>query len=108
MQFTSYQTSSNITTNDSTLQFKTATKTGDGIWVAVTGSDFAGAHTISVSDTQGNTYTLLDQKNDGPPGTQTVAHFYAANIVGDPATPDTITVHWGTDNYKVTSGAMTV
>jgi hypothetical protein len=73
---------------------------GDTIWVAATVTDFAGAHSIALSDTQGNVYTLLDQVNDGPPGTQSVAHFYAANIVGDSMTPDTITVTWGNDDYK--------
>jgi len=29
-----------------------------------------------------------------------VAHFYAANIVGDSTTPDTITLTWSNDNYK--------
>lgn len=99
-QFVSTQTKDADFANDSTVQFQTPTKTGDAIWVAVTVADFGGVHAITVSDTQGNTYTLLDQKNDGLPGTQTVAHFYAASIVGDTATPDTITVHWGSDNYK--------
>jgi len=100
VQFTSFQTMNTDGENDSTLQFQSPTKTGDAIWVAVTVSDFGGVHAISVSDTQGNAYTLLDQENDGQPGTQTVAHFYAGNIVGDNGTPDTITVHWDFDNYK--------
>ena len=100
LQFASTQTKDADFANDSTVQFQTPTKTGDAIWVAVTVADFGGVHAITVSDTQGNTYTLLDQKNDGLPGTQTVAHFYARNIVGDTGTPDTITVHWGFDNYK--------
>lgn len=100
VQFTSFQTPDADNGNDSTVQFHEPTKTGDAIWVAVTVPDFGGVHQISVSDTQGNTYTFLDQKNDGKPGTQSVAHFYAGNIVGDTGTPDTITVHWGVDNYK--------
>lgn len=100
VQFTSFQTTSADNANDSTVRFKAPTKTGDAIWVAVTVPDYGGVHTISVSDTQGNTYVLLDQKNDGKPGTQSVAHFYAANIVGDSGVPDTVTVHWSVDNYK--------
>ena len=100
VQFASFQTKDADFANDSTVQFQTPTKPGDAIWVAVTVADFGGVHAISVSDTQGNSYTLLDQKDDGRPGTQTVAHFYARNIVGDAGTPDAITVHWGSDNYK--------
>jgi hypothetical protein len=100
VQFATFQTKDADFANDSTVQFQSPTKTGDAIWVAVTVADFGGVHTISVSDTQGNTYALLDQKNDGLPGTQTVAHFYAGNIVGDNGAPDTITVHWSSDNYK--------
>lgn len=100
LQFASTQTKDADFANDSTVQFQTPTKTGDAIWVAVTVADFGGVHAITVSDTQGNAYTLLDQKNDGLPGTQTVAHFYAGNIVGDTGAPATITVHWGSDNYK--------
>jgi hypothetical protein len=100
VQFASFQTPNADFANDSTVQFQAPTKTGDAIWVAVTVPDFGGVHGISVSDTQGNAYTLLDQKNDGQPGTQTVAHFYAGNIVGDSGTPDTITIHWSSDNYK--------
>ena len=100
VQFAQVQTTNADFENDSTVQFPAPTRTGDAIWVAVTVPDFGGVHGISVSDTQGNAYTLLDQKNDGQPGTQTVAHFYAANIVGDNGTPDTVTVHWSSDNYK--------
>jgi hypothetical protein len=95
-----FQTTGSIFAIDTTVQFNAVTKVGDTIWVAATVSDIAGAHAISVSDTQGNVYTLLDQVNDGSPGTQSVAHFYAANIVGDGTTPDTITVVWSNDNYK--------
>ena len=100
VQFVTVQSADAENEDDSTVQFPAPTKTGDAIWVAVTVPDFGGVHTISVTDTQGNTYTLLDQKNDGKPGTQSVAHFYAANIVGDTATPDSVTVHWSVDNYK--------
>jgi hypothetical protein len=100
VQTNTFQTTSNNDSGNSPVQFKTATKAGDTIWVAVTLSDFAGVHTISVSDTQNNVFTLLDQENDGTPGTQTVAHFYAANIIGDTTTPDTVTVVWSTENYK--------
>jgi hypothetical protein len=96
---TSQTTGGNFATN-TTVRFNAVTKAGNTIWVAATVSDFTGAHTISVSDTQGNVYTLLDQVNDGSPGTQSVAHFYAANIVGDGTTPDTLTVTWGNDDYK--------
>ncbi len=100
VQWTTYSTSGNATEGNSTLQFDSATKAGDTIWVAVTVSDYAGVHSIGVTDTQGNSYTLLDQENDGPPGTQTVAHFYASSIAGDTASPDTVTINWTQDNYK--------
>jgi len=99
-QSNTFYTAGNTQTGNSTVQFQKATKAGDTIWVAVTLSDFAGVHTISVSDTQGNAFTLLDQKNDGAPGSQTVAHFYAPNIIGDTTTPDTVTVNWSEENYK--------
>jgi hypothetical protein len=100
VQTNAFQTTGTNFATDTKAQFNAATKAGDTIWVAATVSDSALVHTISVSDTQGNVYTLLDQVNDGPPGIQTVAHFYAANIVGDGTTPDTITVTWSNDNYK--------
>ena len=100
VQYNVYQTQSNDTQVNSTVSFNSLTKKGDMIWVAVTVSDYAGVHQISVSDTQGNTYTLLDQVNDPLPGAQTVAHFYAANIAGDSAAPDTVTINWNTDDYK--------
>jgi hypothetical protein len=100
VQTNTFQTTDANYATDTTVQFNAATKAGGTIWVAATVSDFGGVHTISVSDTQRNVYTLLYQVNDGAPGTQSVAHFYAANIVGDSTTPDTITVTWGNDNYK--------
>ncbi len=100
VQYHIYQTIDAAGENQSTVQFNSATHAGNIIWVAVTISDYFVAHTISVTDRQGNNYTLLDQENDGRPGSATVAHFYAKNIVGDSATPDTITVNWGYDNYK--------
>jgi hypothetical protein len=100
VQTNSFQTTGSSFADDTTVQFKAMTMAGDVIWVAATVSDFAGARAISVSDTQGNVYTLIDQVNDGAPGTQSVAHFYAANIAGDGTTPDTITVTWVNDNYK--------
>jgi hypothetical protein len=100
VQWNTFQTTGTADAVNTPVQFTTATKAGDTIWVAVTLSDFAGVHTISVTDTQNNAFTLLDQENDGAPGTQTVAHFYAANIVGDAMTPDTVTVVWTTENYK--------
>jgi hypothetical protein len=100
VQTNTFQTTGSSFATDTTVQFNTVTKAGGTIWVAATVSDFGGVHTISVSDTQGNVYTLLDQVNDGSPGTQSVAHFYAANIVGDGTTPDIITVAWANDNYK--------
>jgi hypothetical protein len=100
VQSNSFQTTSNNLAANSTVQFTSPTKAGDTIWVVATVSDFGGIHTIAVSDTQGNTYTLLDQENDVGPGFQTVAHFYAQDIVGDAAIPDTITVTWSDDDYK--------
>jgi hypothetical protein len=100
VQTNTFQTTDANYATDTTVQFNAATKAGDTIWVAATVSDFGAVHTISVSDTQRNVYTLLYQVDDGAPGTQSVAHFYAANIVGDSTTPDTITVTWGNDNYK--------
>lgn len=100
VQYNIYQTVNALGENQSILRFNSATHAGNLIWVAVTVSDYAGAHTISITDTQGNNYMLLDQENDGRPGSATVAHFYARNIVGDSSTPDTITVTWGYDNYK--------
>jgi len=82
---------------NSTVTFSKATTKGDTIWVAATVSDYGGIHTISVTDTQGNTYDKLDQKNDGSPGSQSVAQFYAGDIKGG---NDTITVTWTSDNYK--------
>jgi hypothetical protein len=100
VQTNTFQTTGSNFATDTAVRFNAVTKAGDTIWVAATVSDSVAAHTISVSDTQGNVYTLLDQVNDGSPGTQSVAHFYAANIVGDSTTPDTITVAWSYDNYK--------
>ena len=100
LQTSTFQTPDAVTVNDAAAQFTALTVAGDAIWVAVTIPDFGGVHTISVSDTQGNTYTQLDQKDDGAPGAQSVAHFYAANIRGDSATPDTVNVNSGLDNYQ--------
>jgi hypothetical protein len=100
VQFTFNQSPGNGMEGNSTLPFENLTNAGDTIWVAVTVSDYAGVHTIAVTDSQNNSYTLLDQENDLAPGSQTVAHFYASNIVGDTSTPDTVTVVWGEDNYK--------
>lgn len=82
---------------NSTVTFTKATTKGDTIWVVATVSDYGGIHTISVTDTQNNTYDKLDQKNDGSPGSQSVAQFYAGNIAGG---SDTVTVNWTSDNYK--------
>jgi hypothetical protein len=100
VQTNTFQTTGSDFADDTTVQFNAVTMAGDTLWVAATVSNFAGAHAISVSDTQGNVFTLLKQVDDGPPGTQSVAHFYAANIAGDSTTPDTITVAWSNDNYK--------
>ncbi len=100
VQWNSFQTTLTNSDVDSSVQFKSPTKAGDAIWVAVTVSDIIMAYTITVTDTQGNQFTLLDQENDGAPGYQTVAHFYAANIAGDATTPDTVTAVWPADNYK--------
>jgi hypothetical protein len=100
VQYATHQTSGTVDENNSLIQFHTMTKAGHTIWVAATVSDYASVHAISVTDTQGNVYTELDQKNDEAPGYQSLAHFYASNIAGDASTPDTITIHWTTDNYK--------
>ncbi len=84
-------------TGNSSVAFAKATAAGDAIWVAATVSDYGGIHSITVTDSQHNTYYALNQENDGRPGAQSVAHFYAENIVGG---ADTITVNWGADNYK--------
>jgi hypothetical protein len=81
------------------VQFNSPTTAGNLIWVAVTVSDYDGAHTITVTDSQGNTFTELNQVNDQF-GQQTVAQFYAPHIVGDAGSRDTVTVSWGNDDYK--------
>jgi hypothetical protein len=82
---------------NSSVTFSKVTTRGDAIWVAATVSDYAGIHAISVTDSQNNTYHELGQENDKAPGSQSVAQFYAGNILGG---ADTITVRWTTDNYK--------
>jgi hypothetical protein len=82
---------------NSSVKFATATTRGNAIWVAATVSDYGGIHTITVTDSQNNTYHELNQGNDGTPGSQSVAHFYAGNIQGG---ADTVTVNWSADNYK--------
>jgi hypothetical protein len=82
---------------NSAVTFSKATTIGDTIWVAATVSDYGGVHTITVTDSQGNSYTELNQANDKSPGAQSVAQFYAANIKGG---ADTVTVNWTGDNYK--------
>ncbi len=100
--------------NDSVVQFKAGTKPGNTIWVVLTMSDYAGVHNeATITDTQGNTYFRLDQVNDpvfmpllsNPTqnvtgGAQSVEQFYATRIAGDSGAPDTITVHWNTEDYK--------
>jgi hypothetical protein len=83
--------------NDSSVTFTQVTTKGNAIWVAATVSDYGGTHTISVTDSQNNTYHELGQENDRAPGSQSVAQFYAGNIAGG---ADTITVTWSADNYK--------
>jgi acyl dehydratase len=100
VQYQTYQTQGTNGENDSVVQFKSPTKAGDTIYVAVTISDYAGVHSLTVTDTQGNVYTELNQENDGPPGSQTVAQFYASNIKGDSGTPDTITMSTGFEDYR--------
>ena len=82
---------------NSGVTFTKVTTKGNTIWVAATVSDYGGVHTISVTDSQNNTYHLLDQGNDKTPGSQSVAQFYASNIQGG---SDTVTVNWSGDNYK--------
>jgi hypothetical protein len=82
---------------NSSVTFATATTKGHAIWVAATVSDYAGAHSITVTDSQHNTYHQLNQVNDGSPGYQSLAQFYAADIAGG---SDTVTVDWSYDNYK--------
>jgi hypothetical protein len=100
-QFATHQTVNTRREGNSTVQFNTLTTYGDTIWVAATVSDYGVDHTISVTDTQGNTYKPLGiPENDRAPGWQSVAHFYASKIPGDTSTPDTVTIHWGSDDYK--------
>ena len=102
-QWTTYQTADDpsVTENNSTLQFKSLTVKGDTLWVVATVPTYGGVHTISVTDSQGNTFMPLEQEDDVATGaTQSVAHFYATNIAGDTSTPDVVTVIWGNDNYK--------
>ncbi|MDB6082606.1 MAG: hypothetical protein JWN43_487 [Gammaproteobacteria bacterium] len=82
---------------NSSVTFARATTKGNAIWVAVTVSDYAEVHAITVTDSQNNTYHALNQENDKAPGAQTVAQFYAASIQGG---SDTVTVNWSSDNYK--------
>ncbi len=100
--------------NDSVVQFKAGTKPDNTIWVVLTMSDYAGVHNeATITDTQGNTYTRLNQINDpvfmpalnnpsqnATGGAQSVEQFYATRIAGDSGAPDTITVHWNTEDYK--------
>lgn len=100
--------------NDSVVQFKAGTQPGNTIWVVLTMSDYAGVHNeATITDTQGNAYTRLNQINDplfmpalnnpsqnATGGAQTVEQFYATRIAGDSGAPDTITVHWNTEDYK--------
>jgi hypothetical protein len=73
------------------------TTKGNTIWVAATVSDYGGIHAITVTDSQNNTYHELNQGNDKAPGSQSVAQFYASNVLGG---ADTVTVNWSADNYK--------
>jgi hypothetical protein len=100
LQFTTEQSADANFENNSVATFAAPTLAGDTLWVAVTVSDYDGPHSIAVSDSQGNEFIALEQENDGTPGFQSVAQFYAPNIHGDVSTPDSITVTWGTDNYK--------
>ena len=100
VQYATYQTNGLNTEINSTVQFASATAPGNTIWVAVTVSDYGGIHQISVTDTQGNTYIKLDQKDDLSPGWQSVAHFYASNIAGDASSPNIVTINWPFDDYK--------
>ena len=99
VQYNVGQTQQALGANSLSVPFKATTAAGSVLWVAVTLSDYAGAHTLAVSDTQGNAFTLLDQVDDAAPGSQTVAHFYASGIRGDSSSPDVVTVSWGNENY---------
>jgi hypothetical protein len=82
---------------NSPVTFTKATAKGNTIWVAATVSDYGGTHAITVTDSQNNVYHALNQLNDGAPGAQSLAQFYATNVAGG---ADTITVNWTADNYK--------
>jgi hypothetical protein len=82
---------------NSSVTLKQSTVKGNTIWVAATVSDYGGTHSMAVTDSQNNTYHALDQLNDGSPGSQSLAQFYASDIEGG---NDTITVNWSSDNYK--------
>jgi hypothetical protein len=84
-------------TGNSSVTFTQATTKGNAIWVAATVSDYGGVHAITVTDSQNNTYHELNQGNDKAPGSQSVAQFYASNVLGG---ADTVTVEWSADNYK--------
>jgi len=83
--------------NDTEISFNETTNKDDAIWVVATVPDYAGVHTISVTDSQGNVFEKLSQENDENPGYQSVAQFSATGIKGG---KDTITVHWNYDDYK--------
>ena len=100
LQYSTYQTADSNGETQSSVQFDNPTKAGDTIWVVATISDYAGTHALTLTDTQGNVYTQLNQENDGPPGSQTVAQFYATNIAGDATTPNTVTLSAGWDDYR--------
>jgi hypothetical protein len=88
--------------NNSAVTFSKTTAKGNTIWVAATVSDYGGIHTMTVTDSQNNVYHLLNQLNDGAPGAQSLAQFYATDVEGG---PDTITVNWTSDNYKAVVAA---
>ena len=83
--------------DNSSVTFTKVTTKGNTIWVAATVSDYGGTHAITVTDSQNNTYHELNQGNDKAPGSQSVAQFYASNVLGG---ADTVTVNWSADNYK--------
>jgi hypothetical protein len=84
---------------NSSVAFTTPTRAGNTIWLAVA-TERTSTPAITVSDSQGNVYHRLDQRNDGAPGFLTVAHFYAAHIAGDGSTPNTVTVHVRNDRRR--------
>jgi hypothetical protein len=100
VQYKTHQTEAAQGESDTSVRFERPTKAGATLWVAVTVTDYGRTHKPHITDSQGNVFIELDQKNDWAPGYQSVIQYYAANIAGDSGEPDTVTVSWSHDLYK--------